>query len=59
MDLTFSGMFSKILPDKEIRRVIREHALEWFYKNYQFSVQRGYFYMEKSNFTHDLYTRYK
>ena len=36
-DLTISGLFDKIIPDMEIIRLIREEALDWFYKNYQFS----------------------
>ena len=35
-DLTFTGLFPKVIPDLEIIRLIREEALEWFYKNYQY-----------------------
>ncbi|MFW6009512.1 MAG: hypothetical protein ACOCP8_09640 [archaeon] len=58
-DLTFSGMFPKILPDKDIKRIIREIALPWFYRNYRFSVQKSYFFLGRENLTNDLYTRYK
>jgi len=58
-DLTYSGLFPKILPDKDIKRVIRQIALPWFYRNYQFAVQKSYFYLAKENFTNDIYTRYK
>lgn len=58
-DLTFSGMMPKILPDKDIKRIIREVALPWFYRNYRFAVQKTYFYLGKENLTNDLYTRYK
>ena len=34
-DLTISGLFDKILPDIDIYRLVREEALDWFYKNYQ------------------------
>ena len=37
-ELTFSGAMPKILPDKEIKRLIMERCLEYFYKNYQFST---------------------
>jgi len=59
MDLTMTGLFPKILPDVEIKRIVKEHALEWFYKNYQFAVQKAYYYMGKDCFTTEVYTRYK
>lgn len=58
-DLTFSGIMPKILPDKDIKRIIREIALPWFYRNYFFSLQKGYFYLARENMTCDVYTRYK
>jgi hypothetical protein len=58
-DLTFNGMFPKILPDKEIKRIVREKALPWFYNNYQFAVQKSYFFLSRENLTHDIYTAYK
>lgn len=58
-ELTISGLFPKILPDPEIHRIIKEHALEWFYKNYQFSVIKSYYYMSQDCFTSDVYTNYK
>lgn len=57
--LTFSGLLPRILPDREIKRIIREEALEWFYKNYQFSVQKSYFYLGLKELQSDLYTQYK
>jgi hypothetical protein len=58
-DLTFSGIMPKILPDKDIKRIIREIALPWFYRNHFFSTQKGYFYLGKENMTLDVYTAYK
>lgn len=58
-ELTFSGLMPKILPDIEIHRLIKEHALEWFYKNYQFSVIKSYYWMEKDCLNTEQYTRYK
>jgi hypothetical protein len=57
-DLTVSGLFEKILPDREIKRLIKEHALEYFYKNYQFSVQLGYYYLPLECLQSDVYTKY-
>lgn len=59
MDLTMSGLFQKILPDREIKRIVKEHAAEWFYKNYQFAVQKAYYYMDKNCFSTEVYTQYK
>jgi hypothetical protein len=57
--LTISGLFPKVLPDTEIYRLIKEHALEWFYKNYQFAVMKSYFYMSKDCFNTEQYTKFK
>lgn len=45
-DLTFSGALPKVLPDQEVKRIIKEIALEWFYKNYQYSVQKFYYFLK-------------
>jgi len=58
-DLQMSGLFPKVLPDTEIYRIIKEHALEWFYKNYQFAVIKSYYYMDKDCFLTEQYTKYK
>ena len=58
-DLTMSGLFPKVLPDTEIYRIVKEHALEWFYKNYQFAVMKMYYYMDKDCFNTEQYTKFK
>ena len=58
-DLTKSNLFPKILPDEEVYRIIKELALEWFYKHYQFSKIRAYYYMSLDCFKTDIYTQYK
>lgn len=50
-DLTMTGLFDKILPDMEIYRLVREDALDWFYKNYQFSKIKMFYFLDK-NFIH-------
>lgn len=57
--LTVSGLFPKVLPDLEIHRLIKEHALEYFYKNYQFSVMKTYYYMAKDCLKTEQYTKFK
>lgn len=56
-DLTISGLFDKILPDLEIYRLIREEALDWFYKNYQFSKIKIFYFLERSFMTTEQYSR--
>jgi len=58
-DLTISGMLPKTLPDIEIKRLIKELALEWFYKNYQFALQKIYYYLPLDFLTTEQYTQYK
>ena len=56
-DLTFSGLMPKVLPDQEILRVIKEKALEWFYKNYQLAVMKSYFKLNKEYLRFEQFTR--
>jgi len=56
-DLTFTGLFPKVIPDLEIIRLIREEALEWFYKNYQYSQIKVFYFLEKSLMTTEVYHR--
>jgi len=58
-DLTMTGLFPKVLPDLEIKRLIREHALEWFYKNYQFSQIKMFYYLDMTFLKQDVYHRNK
>ena len=54
-ELTFSGALPKILPDKEIKRLIQERCLEYFYKNWQYAVIKTYFKLIKSRFWRGSY----
>lgn len=56
-DLTFSGLMPKVLPDLEIVRIIKEKALEWFYKNYQLAVMKSYFKLDRDFLRHEQFTR--
>ena len=46
-DLSIGGLFPKILPDLEIIRLVKEEALEWFYKNYQYAQIKTFYFLEK------------
>jgi len=58
-DLTISGMLPKVLPDIEIKRLIKEIGLEWFYKNHQFSTQKVYYFIKQDVLRSDVYNTYK
>ena len=58
-DLTMTGLFDKILPDLEIYRLVREDALEWFYKNYQFSKVKIFYFLERHFLQTEQYHRNK
>lgn len=55
-DLTFSGLMPKILPDLEIARIIKEQALQWFYKNYQWALIKSYYKLDRKVINTDDYT---
>jgi len=55
-DCTMSGLFPRILPDAEIKRIIKEEVLEWFYKSYQFAVQKSFYYLKMDCIFSEEYT---
>jgi len=58
-DLTFSGALPKVLPDQEVRRIVKEINLEWFYKNYQYAVQKFYYYIKYDKLTRETYSMFQ
>ena len=58
-DLTIGCALPKILPDTEIRRIVETRALPWFYRQYQYAVQKMYFLIYKEAFHTEEFTRYK
>jgi len=57
-DLTFSGLMPKVLPDAEILRLVKEKALQWFYKNYQWALIKSYYRLDMEFINSDFYTNY-
>lgn len=55
-DLTFSGLMPKVLPDIEIERLIKESAMQWFYKNYQWAVIKSYYLLRRDFINSEYYT---
>lgn len=58
-DITIGCLLPKVLPDTEIRRYIETIASKWFYQNYQYALSKLYYYVDKSYFDSEEYTRYK
>ena len=58
-DVTVGGALPKNLPDHAIRQFIETRALPWFYQNYQYSVSKMYYFVDKSAFSTAEYTNYR
>ena len=57
-ELTISCALPKSLPDANIRQIVETRALPWFYRSYQFAVQKIYFFIHKDAFTSEEFTKY-
>ena len=57
-DLTVYCSLPKTLPDNAIRQIIETRALKWFYRNYQYAVQKIYYLIKKEAFFSDEFTKY-
>ena len=57
-ELTIACSLPKTLPDAQIRQIIEKRALPWFYRNYQYAVQKMYFHIHRDAFFTEEYTRY-
>lgn len=58
-DITVGGALPKNLPDHSIRQYIETRAMPWFYQNYQYAVSKMYYFIHKSAFDTEEYTRYR
>ena len=57
-ELTISCALPKSLPDANIRQIIETRALPWFYRSYQYAVQKLYYFIDKQAFFTEEYTKY-
>lgn len=57
-ELTISCALPKTLPDEAIRQIIEKRALPWFYRSYQYAVQKIYYLIRKEAFQQEEFTRY-
>lgn len=58
-EITIGCALPKTLPDSEIRRIIETRALPYFYRNYQYAVQKMYFLIRKEAFQTEEFTKYR
>lgn len=58
-ELTIACALPKTLPDASIRQIIESRALPWFYRNYQFAVQKMYFFIHQDAFHTEEWTKYR
>ncbi len=57
-ELTMYCSLPRTLPDNSIRQIVETRALKWFYRNYQYAVQKMYFYIDKEAFHTEEFTKY-
>lgn len=57
-ELTISCALPKTLPDANIRQIIETRALPWFYRSYQYAVQKLYYFIDKQAFFEEEFTKY-
>lgn len=58
-DLTISCALPRQLPDVEIRRIVETRCLPWFYRQYQYAVNKQYFLLRKEAFYTEEFTNFK
>jgi hypothetical protein len=58
-EITIGCSLPKILPDVEIRRIVETRAMPYFYRNYQYAVQKLYFLLRKEAFETEEFTKYR
>jgi len=57
-ELTISCALPRSLPDQNIRQIVETRALPYFYRWYQFAVQKMYFLIRKDAFFTEEFTKY-
>ena len=57
-EISVSCALPKTLPDANLRQIIETRALPWFYRNYQYAVQKIYYLIKKEAFFSDEFTKY-
>jgi hypothetical protein len=58
-EITVGCALPKNLPDSEVRRIIETRALPYFYRRYQYAVQKMYFLVKRDAFFTEEFTKYR
>lgn len=58
-DITVGCTLPKNLPDSEVQRIIETKALPYFYRKYQYAVQKMYFFINRNAFFTEEFTKYR
>ena len=58
-ELTISCALPRTLPDANIRQIVETRAMPWFYRNYQYAVQKLYYFIHQDAFYTEDWTRYR
>jgi hypothetical protein len=57
-EVSVSCALPKTLPDANLRQIIETRALPWFYRNYQYAVQKIYYLIKRDAFFSEEFTKY-
>ena len=57
-ELTIACALPKTLPDVSIRQIVESKCLPYFYRRYQYAVQKMYFLIQKEAFFTEEFTKY-
>jgi hypothetical protein len=57
-EITVGCSLPKVLPDSEIRRIVETRALPYFYRRYQYAVQKMYYLVKRDAFFTEEFTKY-
>jgi hypothetical protein len=57
-EISVSCALPKTLPDANVRQIIETRAIPWFYRSYQFAVQKIYYLIRKEAFSSEEFTKY-
>lgn len=57
-ELTIGCALPRSLPETMIRQIVEKRALPWFYRSYQYAVQKMYFLIKKEAFFAEEFTKY-
>lgn len=58
-EITVGCALPKNLPDSEVRRIVETKALPYFYRKYQYAVQKIYFLIKRDAFFTEEFTKYR